>query len=387
MSVSAAFQGNFSFPTRVVFGPGRVEELPALVAGWGKRALIVSDQGVIRNGVADPVFDALKASDLDYGVFEGIEPNPTEANIEAGVRRYREGNHDFIIAVGGGSAIDGAKAIRLLATHEPPLSQYDDLIDGSQFIRDDLPSLVAVPTTAGTGSEVGRSTVITIGSRKTVLFSPHLIPTIALCDPNLTLDMPRAVTAGTGADALTHNVEAYFSIGFNPLCDGIALDGMRRAAHFLPIAYEHGHNLEARSEMMAAALMGAVAFQKGLGVVHSLAHPLSSLAGVHHGTANALLLPYAIRFNAEAIADRIIPAAQALGVDDSGPGEAVVERIAEHLEVLFANLELPSKLRDLNVTRGMIEPMAALAIQDGCHLSNPRPVSEAEMVSLYEAAF
>lgn len=382
-----AFRGNFSFPTRVVFGPGRVEELPALVAGWGKRALVVSDQGVIRNGVADPVFEALKQSDLDYAVFEGIDPNPTEANVEAGVRRYQEGGFDFIIAVGGGSAIDGAKAIRLLATHEPPLSRYDDLIDGSRHIRDDMPPLIALPTTAGTGSEVGRSTVITIDERKTVLFSPHLIPTIALCDPNLTVDLPSRITAGTGADALTHNVEAYFSKGYHPLCDGLALDGMRRASRFLPIAFEHGHNLEARSEMMASALMGAVAFQKGLGVVHSLAHPLSSMAGVHHGTANALLLPHALTFNAAAIADRIFPAAQALGVDDSSSGEAVVQRVAEALSALFATIDLPARLRDVNVTHSMIEPMAALAIQDGCHLSNPRPVSEAEMISLYEAAF
>lgn len=246
--------------------------------------------------------------------------------------------------------------------------------------------MVAVPTTAGTGSEVGRSSVITIQGRKTVLFSPHLIPTIALCDPEMTLDLPATVTAGTGADALTHNVEAYFASGFHPMCDAIALDGMRRAMHFLPAAVQDGRDIEARTEMMAAAMMGAVAFQKGLGVVHSLAHPLSSVAGVHHGTANAILLPHALRFNAPAIQQRAGAAAAALGVpSSSAPGETV-ERMAAAFEQLFAAIGLPSRLRDVNVTGALIAPMTELAIRDGCHRTNPRPVSREDLARLYAAA-
>ena len=378
-------QGDFSFPTRVVFGPGRVRELPELVREWGRRALVVSDAGVAGSGTLDRVTDVLTAADLNFRVFEGVDANPGEDTVEAGVHRYRDGC-DFIIAVGGGSVLDAAKAIRLAATHDGPLAQYDDLLGGGERICPDMPPLVAVPTTAGTGSEVGRSAVITILGRKTVLFSPHLIPTVALCDPEMTLDLPARVTAGTGADALTHNVEAYFASGFHPMCDAIALDGMRRGMRYLPVAVHDGMDMEARTEMMAAAMMGAVAFQKGLGVVHSLAHPLSSVAGVHHGTANAILLPHALRFNASAIEQRAPAAAAALRVPSSPvPGETV-ERIATALEQLFAAVGLPARLRDVSVTAALIGPMTELAIQDGCHRSNPRPVTREDLAALYHAA-
>lgn len=377
--------GEFDFPTRVLFGPGRTAELPEVVRGWGRQALIVTDSGVLSSGAVQPVLDALGRADLDFRVFEGVPPNPTEDDVQAGVRRFAEGC-DFLVAVGGGSALDAAKAIRLAATHERPLAQYDDLKNGAALIRPEMPPLVAIPTTAGTGSEVGRSAVITIEHRKTVLFSPYLIPTVALCDPELTVGLPAPVTAGTGADALTHNMEAFFAKPFHPLCEAIALDGMRRAMRFLPVAVQNGRDLEARTEMMAAALMGAVAFQKGLGVVHSLAHPLSSVAGIHHGTANAILLPHALRFNAEAIATKAGLVAAALGIAAGGAGLETVERIAAALETLFAEVGLPARLRDLNVTSELIGPMACLAMEDGCHQNNPRPVTLADMEALYHAA-
>ncbi len=377
--------GDFSFPTRVVFGPGRSRELPALVRDWGTQALVVTDEGLLSSGAAEPVFAALRESQLDYRVFDGVESNPSEENVMEGLRRFQQ-DCDFLIAIGGGSVLDAAKAIRLLATHEGPLAPYDDLKDGSERIGPDLPPLVAIPTTAGTGSEVGRSTVITVGGRKTVIFSPYLVPTIALCDPELTLGLPGRVTAGTGADALIHNLEAYLARGFHPLCDAIALDGMRRAMRWLAAAVHNGRNLEARTQMMIAAMMGAVAFQKGLGVVHSLAHPLSTIAGMHHGTANAVMLPHALRFNREVIRHRIGAVAHALAVPESHVPDETVERVADALAALFADIGLPKRLREAGVTRALLAPMAGLAIQDGCHLSNPRNVTRQDMLALYEAA-
>lgn len=377
--------GDWGIPTRVVFGAGRVRELPDLVRSWGKQALIVTDRGVKGSGALQPVLDALSVGDIDFRVFEGVEPNPTEENIHAGVRRFQE-ECDFLIAVGGGSPIDAAKAIRLAATHEGPLAQYDDLKGGDALIRPGMPPMVAIPTTAGTGSEVGRSTVVTIDGRKTVIFSPYLLPEVALLDPELTRDLPERMTAGTGADALTHNFEAYFSKGFNPICDAIALDGMRRAARWLAIAVQDGQNIEARSEMLVASMMGAVAFQKGLGATHSLAHPLSSVAGVHHGTANAIMLPHVVRFNREVIAPRAEAAAVALGISPSTDPLETVDRIAEGLHRLFESVGLPTRLHQVNVTSALICPMVELAFADGCHQCNPRPVTREDLEALYRAA-
>ena len=222
-----------------------------------------------------------------------------EKNVEDGLEAYRRGNCDGVIGLGGGSPLDAAKAIRLVATHPFPLEQYDDQLDGAARIHANVPPMIAIATTAGTGSEVGRSTVIILEAtdRKTVIFSPHLMPNVALADPELTLGMPPKITAGTGLDALTHNVEAYLALGYHPLCDAIALQGAKLAIQNLPRAVQDGNDLEARSNMMMAAMMGAVAFQKGLGAVHSLAHPLSSIAHLHHGTTNGILLPHVLEFN------------------------------------------------------------------------------------------
>jgi 4-hydroxybutyrate dehydrogenase len=375
--------GDFDFPTRIAFGPGRVRELGELTREYGRRALLVTDPGVLRSGAVEPVQDVLHSAGMSVVVFDGVESNPVEANVQAGLARFREGC-EFLVAVGGGSPIDAAKAIRLLAAHEGPLRLYTE--EDAPPIRPVMPPLVAVPTTAGTGSEVGRSTVVTLDDRKYVIFSPHLIPTLALCDPELTLGMPPAVTAGTGADALIHNLEAYFALGYHPMCDAIALGGIERAWHSLPIAVRDGQDLEARTDMMIAALMGAVAFQKGLGVVHSLAHPLSTLAGAHHGTANAVMLPHALRFNREAIAGRAAPVARAIEVEPSADGGETVDRLAIAVEALFQEIGLPTRLEELGVTPEMVDRLADLAIVDGCHLLNPRPLTRDDMAVLYHAA-
>lgn len=378
----------FSFPTRVIFGAGALAELNTEIRWFGmRRPLLVTDHGVARAGHVERVKAA--AGNVALAVFEGVSQNPTEANILDGLEHYRVENCDGIIALGGGSPLDAAKVIRLAATHPLPLEQYDDQRDGSSRISSNLPPLIAIPTTSGTGSEVGRSAVIVLKAtdRKTVIFSPHLIPNVALDDPELTIAMPPAITAGTGLDALTHNVEAYLATGYHPMCDAIALSGTRLAIQNLSAAVHRGHDIGARSNMMMASMMGAVAFQKGLGVVHSLAHPLSSIGGLHHGTTNGVLLPYVMEFNRPACEERIRDLALAMDLDVarepiSRAAAAAIERVRE----LLREVGVPDRLSRLGIERAMIPALSKKAVEDACHLSNPRPCTEADMVRLYELA-
>jgi 4-hydroxybutyrate dehydrogenase len=367
---------SFSFPTRVHFGPGSLAKLADFVAPFS-RPFVVADKGLTALGITERVVAALGGKPAV--VFDAVDPNPTEANVHAGVAAYNEGGCDVIIAVGGGSPIDAAKAIRLAVTHHRPLLDYDDLTGGDRFITADMPAMCAIPTTAGTGSEVSRSTVVTleVNNRKTVLFSPYLMPTLAICDPALTTGLPPRITAATGMDALAHNLEAYLSKGYHPMADAIALEGIRLVGTWLERAVADGQNLEARSHMMMASLMGAVAFQKGLGVTHSLAHPLSSVAGVHHGTANAILMPYVVEFNAVAVPERVETVGQALG---KGIGAA------DAIRAMNAAIGLPARLRDVGVTAEHIAVMVPKALEDGCHQCNPRPTGAEDMRRLYELA-
>src|SRR5439155_1056425 len=308
----------WAFPTKVVFGAGSVVQVAGITRSLGiKRPLIVTDAGIVRCGLLERLASPLSNGRFEWATFDRVEGNPTEASVFPGVEIYQRENCDGVIALGGGSAIDAGKAIRLKATHPLPLEDYDDLKDGGDKISSKLPPMIAVATTSGTGSEVGRSTVITLKAtgRKTVIFSPYLIPSVALGDPELTLGLPPHITAATGMDAMTHNLEAYLSVGYHPLCDAIAIKGVAMASKRLRTAVHDGKNLEARTEMMAASMMGAVAFQKGLGTVHSLAHPLSTVAGLHHGLTNAILLPHVMRFNLPVVRDRLADVASALGVD------------------------------------------------------------------------
>lgn len=380
----------FTFPTRIVFGPGALAELKSLATEWAlKRPLIVTDKGVVRAGLASRVVEVLGTS-VEPVVFDGVEPNPTEDNVETGAVCYRENRCDGVIALGGGSSLDAGKAIALRATHRQPLEVYDDLKDGGRLISSDIPPMIAIPTTAGTGSEVGRSAVITLKAtdRKTVLFSPHLMPKVAVCDPELTLSLPQAITAATGTDALTHCIEAYLAIGYHPMCDGIALRGAALAFQFLPRAVANGtHDLEARSQMMMTATMGATAFQKGLGVTHSLAHPLSSVAGVPHGLANAILLPHALRFNAEVVPERLADLGRAIGLDNPlGDASEGATLFIAAVERLLREIGIPAALGTVGVTEAMIPTLVAKALEDGCHLSNPRLCSADDFERLYRAA-
>jgi alcohol dehydrogenase class IV len=292
---------------------------------------------------------------------------------------YQQNRCIGIIGLGGGSPLDAAKAIRLKVTHELPLADYDDLLDGGDRISANLPPYIAIPTTSGTGSEVSRSTVITIAAtnRKTVVFSPHLIPVLAIADPELTLDLPPQLTAGTGMDAFTHNVEAYISKGFHPICDAIALSGARLVWENLPRVMANPRGLEARSQMMMASIMGAIAFQKGLGAVHSLAHPLSSDCGMHHGTSNAVLLPFVLEFNRTAAVQRLHDLEAQFGGGD----------IAEQVRGFNERLGIAPRLRDYGVTEAALPLLAGKAMQDGCHQLNPRPCTREDLLALYRAAW
>ena len=380
----------FAFPTRIIFGIGALRELGNEMKRLKmRRPLLVTDRGVVQCGLAEQVAAEARRAGVSVTVFDGVNPNPVEQNVLDGLAHYRQGECDSVMGLGGGSALDTAKAIRLAATHPLPLDQYDDLINGGDKIGPNVPPMIGIATTSGTGSEVGRSAVIILKStdRKTVIFSPYLIPSVALADPELTVGMPPKITAGTGLDALTHNVEAYLALGYHPLCDGIALEGTRLAMRHLARAVHNGKDLEARTGMTMAAIMGAVAFQKGLGAVHSLAHPLSSIAGLHHGTTNGILLPHVLEFNRLTSQDRLRDLAMAMEIDVHGLSVAQAASAAiERVRRLLKEVAIPERLSDYGIKREMIPALAKKAMEDGCHLLNPRPCAESDMVSLYQAA-
>ncbi|HEV2494038.1 MAG TPA: iron-containing alcohol dehydrogenase [Terriglobia bacterium] len=380
----------WSFPTRIIFGPGAIVQAGDVARGLGiRRPLIVTDPGIVKSGLLERLSAPLEKSGIAWAMFDRVEGNPTEASVFPGVEVYRGEKCDGVIAIGGGSAIDAGKAIRLKVTHRLPLEDYDDLKNGGDQITANLPPMIAVATTAGTGSEVGRSTVITLKAtgRKTVIFSPHLMPNVAIEDPELTLGLPAHLTAATGMDAMTHNLEAYLSVGYHPMCDAIALRGVRMVNGHLRTAVHDGKNLEARTEMLAAAMMGAVAFQKGLGTVHSLAHPLSTVAGLHHGLTNGILLPHVMRFNLAVVRDRLVDLAGALDVDTRRlSADDAAEAAIAAIEKLNADIGIPQRLGEAGVKAEMIPIMVPKAMEDGCHLLNPRPTTAADMEALYRAA-
>ena len=381
----------WSFPTKIVFGASSSEPLAEVAKSLGmKRPLVVTDPGIVKSGLLDGVTASLARAKIPWQLFDRVEANPTEASVFPGVSAFSQANCDGVIAVGGGSALDAAKAIRLKTTHPLPLEEYDDLRGGAEKISSNLPPMIAIATTSGTGSEVGRSAVIALKAtgRKTVIFSPYLIPSVALADPSLTLRLPPHLTAATGMDAMTHNLEAYLAAGIHPMCDAIGLKGVEICRRYLPRAVSNGGDLEARSQMMVAAIMGGVAFQKGLGTVHSLAHPLSTVAGMHHGLTNAILLPHVMRFNLPAVPERFPDLALALGIIAPGHScEELALRAISAIEQLNHEIGIPPRLRDAGVREEMIPVMVPLAMQDGCRLLNPRPTSAEEMEMLYRAAF
>jgi alcohol dehydrogenase class IV len=366
-----------TYLTRIEFEAGSLQKLPALLAELGiTRPLIVTDQGLVRAGLVQRV-EAMLPGLLT--VFDETPANPTEEAATAAHASYRSGNCDGIVGLGGGSSIDLAKAVRLLSGHEPPLMQYAAVAGGVARIHGRMCPMIAVPTTAGTGSEVGRAAVIiTAEGRKLGIISPFMLPTVALCDPELTYGLPPLLTAATGMDAISHCLETYMAPAVNPPADAIALDGLRRGLPAIIAAVADGSDVGARWNMMMCALEGALAFQKGLGAVHALTHPLGAVRelNLHHGTLNAVLMPAVLRFNRGAIGGKWDVLRDILGQE---PDQAVRE--------LCRDLGLPSGLRAMQVTDPIMEMVAGEAMKDHCHLTNPRiPTRDEYLALLKESA-
>lgn len=371
----------FSFPTDIHFGAGACRLVgDHLRAAGMKRPIVVTDRGL----AALPVFDEFRAAlgaGLEVAVFSGVYGNPTRSQVMAGAGAARAHRADSVIGFGGGAALDVAKVVALMTTHEGDVMEYVWDHPHVRPIDGALPHFVALPTTSGTGSEVGRSSVVSEDDThvKRIVFSPRLLARAVFADPELTLALPANVTAATGMDALTHNVESYLSPAYHPLCDGIALEGTRIAARALPIAVRNPGNLQARSDMMMASMMGAIAFQKDLGAVHACAHALSTVADLHHGLANALMIDSVMRFNLEAAPARFAELAHVVG---AGSAEAFVPWLVRFKR----DIGIPQGLAALNVTREHIPSLVAIAEQDICHRTNPRPCTREDFARFFEQA-
>jgi alcohol dehydrogenase class IV len=377
-----------SFPTRIVHGTGAIRELPnELKRAGAVRPLLVTDKGILQAGLLRFVTPLLDQAGIQVQVFSDFAANPTDADALRGIEAYRTAGADSVLGVGGGASLDMAKAIALLVHHGPPLQQYDDAKGGDAFITAKVPPILQVPTTAGTGSEVGRSTVLVIDGTKTVIFSPFLMARAAILDPELTVGLPPFITAATGMDALTHNLEAYVAKGEHPLADAIAVDGLRRIAGHLKRAVQNGKDLEAREQMLLGSAFGAIAFQKGLGACHSIAHALTPVAGTHHGLANSLMLPTVVTFNRLAAEQRLADAAVALGADPKMNVQERAQLCASLIDDLRGACGLPRRLSQAGVKREMIPQLVEKALADACHQSNPRPVTQVDFERLINEAF
>lgn len=373
----------YNFPTTIRFGSGSTKELgDYLLKHDLSRPLVVTDPTVAQLGFLKEIVAQLKRKNLAVEVFSDIHKNPVKSDVYKGADVYDATQRDSIIGIGGGAALDVARAIVLRIHHREDLFKYDDLIGGDIFVTNEVPHFITIPTTAGTGSEVGRSAIIADDQthQKKILFSPKLLARIVFADPDLTMELPSFVTAATGMDALTHNMEAYLAKMPHPLCEGIALEGISLIHQSLVRAVNHP-DLESRSMMLIASLMGAIAFQKGLGVVHSLAHPLSSLLDTHHGLANAVNIPYGMEFNIEGFEYKFKRIARTLELKNE-TGEAVVQYLTD----LNASIHIPHRLRDIGVEQEHIETLSDLAIADFAHPNNPKPVSREDFKRLYQKA-
>jgi alcohol dehydrogenase class IV len=376
---------NWSYPTAIKFGVGRISELAEHAAGAGlKKPLLVTDKALASLPITAAALDVLEKAGMGRAVFSDVDPNPNEANMTAGIAVYLAGGHDGVICFGGGSALDLGKMIALMAHQRKDLSVWDLEDIDDWYTRADaskIAPIIAVPTTAGTGSEVGRAGVLTNSTthKKKIIFHPKLMPVVTICDPALTVGMPRFITAGTGMDALAHCLEAYSSPFYHPMSQGIALEGMRLVFENLPRVYGAPDDLDARAHMMSAAAMGAVAFQKGLGAIHSLSHPVGAVYGTHHGTTNAVVMPMVLDFNRPAIETRIEAAAAYLGI--KGGFEGFKARIMD----LRAALAIPANLTAMGVKASDLEMLTDMALEDPSCGGNPVAMTRENTRALYEA--
>ncbi|MCB1323396.1 MAG: iron-containing alcohol dehydrogenase [Leptospiraceae bacterium] len=380
----------FSFPTHIIFGPGARKRMGETLRSRSlKRPLLVTDQGITSLPMTAEICELIAAGNCDVRKFDGVQGNPIYSQVQAGLQAYRDHNADCIIALGGGAPVDVSKAVAVMVNHPGSLFDYEDRSDAKPIDKP-VPPILAVPTTAGTGSEVGRSTVISEDDThvKRIIFSPKLLPNPVFADPELLLALPASITAATGMDALTHLVEARLARGYHPMCDGIAIEGLRMVARNLRACVDYARNgtgatpehLTARGEMLLASIMGAVAFQKGLGVTHSLAHSLSTVKDMHHGLANGIMISYAMAFNA---ADASLQPvfrimAQAVGAPEESAGGFL-----RWIDELREAIGIPTGLAGQGVTDADLENLTRFAFQDGCHQLNPRTVSADDLRNMY----
>lgn len=375
--------GNWSYPTNIRFGAGRIKEIADACHTAGiSKPLLVTDKGLADLDITRAALDHMDVAGLGRAMFADVDPNPNDRNAEEGVRVYREGGYDGVIAFGGGSGLDLGKVIAFMAGQTRPLWDFEDIGDWwTRANADAIAPVVAVPTTAGTGSEVGRASVIsnTESAEKKIIFHPKMLPVVVICDPELTIGMPKFITAGTGLDAFAHCVEAYSSPHYHPMSQGIALEGMRLVKENLPIAYANGNDLEARANMMSAASMGATAFQKGLGAIHAMSHPVGAVHHTHHGTTNAVCMPAVLRFNASAISERFEKVAAYLDIDGGFDG------FCEFVDQFNDSFAIPKSLSGLGVTNADIGALVESALRDPSVGGNPVEMTVENTTQLFEA--
>jgi alcohol dehydrogenase class IV len=371
----------YNFPTRIEYGPGASSDLPKIIKKEGfSRGLLVTDRGVENAGLLDKLRKHFSDENIDLKIYSDVISNPTEKNVIDGTKIYKENRCEFIVSLGGGSPIDVGKTIKVTSTHDEPLEKLDDTKGGDKFIVNEMPPFYAIPTTAGTGSEVGRSSVITVKStnKKTIIFSPKMMPTIAVLDPELTLSLPPKLTAATGVDAFVHNLEAYIMDTFHPFADAIAKEGIYRCFKYLPIVVKDGSNMAARGELLLASAMGATAFQKGLGINHSIAHALSVFYDTHHGLANAAVLVEVLKYDItdKKVNDKIAAMGTLLNTDHDAL--AVISEIEKWL----IKIGMPTNLKNIGIKEKEIDEIEEYAMSDPCRPLNPKTVVKGDVKRL-----
>ena len=372
---------NWSYPTEIRFGAGRISEITEAchVAGITK-PLLVTDKGLAQLEITRNTLDFLEATGLGRAIFFDVDPNPTELNATAGIKMFKEGQHDGVIAFGGGSGLDLGKLVAFMVGQTRPIWDFEDIADWwTRAEITNIMPIIAVPTTAGTGSEVGRASVITNSQthEKKIIFHPKFLPTVVICDPELTVGMPSMITAGTGMDAFAHCLEAYCSPHYHPMSQGMALEGMRLIKENLPVVLKDGNNITSRAHMMSAAIMGATAFQKGLGAIHAASHPVGAVHNTHHGTTNAVFMREALLLNRPAIEKKIGALCNYLDIPDGFAG------FISFIDKLNADLSIPTSLTDLGVKNANIEALVASALKDPSCGGNPVTLTKENMTKLF----
>jgi len=376
---------NWNFPTTIWFGAGRINDLPLSCQKIGiKKPLLVTDNGLVKLDIVENAQRILKEAGIDFTTYSNVQGNPTEANVLNGVAHYNNNGHDGVIAFGGGSAIDAAKTIAFMSGQSRSLWDFEDVGDNWTHANiAGIAPIIAIPTTAGTGSEVGRASVILdekLQSKK-IIFHPKMLPGIVIIDPELTIGLPAHITAWTGVDAMVHAIEAYCAPGYHPMADGIAIEAIRIIAKYLPRAFKDGSDLEARGQMLVAAAMGATAFQKGLGSVHSVAHQLGAIYNKAHGLLNAIILPYALQQNKSVIEERMVYLSKVLALPNHGT-DAIITYIVE----LRSALKIPHTLKEIGINDDEANRIGKMAFNDPSTPTNAKPVSADDLEKLFRAA-